>query len=81
MTRPFLKSEKNEGRKYAVAGLFILITLVFGVFVLYLASCGVLFAVNTLFGTDYPLDVRHALSVVILVAVLCGIFSVRSSTR
>jgi len=81
MTRPFLKPEKNEGRKYVVAGLFILITLAFGVFVLYLVSCGVLFAVNTLFGTDYPLDVRHALSVVILVAVLCGIFSVRSSAR
>lgn len=76
MTHLFLQ-KKNEGWAMLGAVIAILILLVLAAFLLYLCGVGVLFALNTLFGTGYPYDAAHAWSVVILFSLLCSVFACR----
>ena len=78
MTHP-LSQKKNEGWTSFGAVIVILLLLMFAGFLLYLFGIGVLFALNTLFSTAYPFDAAHAWSVVILFALLCGVFACRRS--
>ena len=78
MTHP-LSQKKNEGWTTFGAVIVILLLLMFAAFLLYLFGIGVLFALNTLLGTAYPFDAAHAWSVVILFALLCGVFARRRS--